>query len=517
MDRAEVVYPFIHEPISSVMKRKMKAVPNAMEVPRFSPQFGAALEIVGYGASITAATFAVLMRWLSCEQAAVLTLAWLVSLVVLAWRRFDGGRHPCFFFLCVLTLFQAGRMAAYCAGGATDIFQVSLMTSQPFSVSPEVEARVLAAVALSALCIYAPCRWRYRFFAQPANGSCERFRAYLYFLFWSSVPVQLYKNFCYYQYAREHGGYLVFFLDHGGLAASIPLAVRAISLVSLPALVGIFILERRKKLLRGVTAVYFLATAPVLLTGSRGAVFSLILALGYVAQIKSPKRMRLPALGVLAVALVAVAALVGWLREEEGSRVLAGPTEFLASQGASLDVTTIAIAYRADFSSHLGSYLASELQAAFVAGDQANYVAGRRFSDDVAMFLNPAAYRLGFGSGSSYVAEAYVAGGLTGVVIISLVLGTLLQDMHAHSRHPFGLFLVALILPDVLWMSRGGLLDWVSAALRVGLSLVLLLAGWWLYQALAHFIGLLGRDGYARADAKFKTVQLSGLSSAGKA
>jgi hypothetical protein len=48
-----------------------------------------------------------------------------------------------------------------------------------------------------------------------------------------------------------------------------------------------------------------------------------------------------------------------------------------------------------------------------------------------------------------------------------------------------------MILPDVLWMSRGGLLDWVSALVRVGISLLLLFVGWWLYCAIARIGGLL--------------------------
>ena len=250
-----------------------------------SPKLGAALEVLGYLMAVSAATVCFLMGWLSCERAAVLTLLMLVSLMGLAWKRFDGGRHPCFFFLCMLTLFQAGRLVAYCAGGMTDIFRITLMTSYPFGVSRDVAALVLLSIALSAICIYAPCRWSYRSFSPLRSGSFGRFLPYLYFLLSLSVPVQLYKNYRYYEYAREHGGYLVFFIDHGGLASSIPMAVRAISLISLPAIVGIFVLERRKKILWTAAAVYFLVAAPVLLTGSRGAIFSLILSLWYLAKV----------------------------------------------------------------------------------------------------------------------------------------------------------------------------------------------------------------------------------------
>ena len=124
------------------------------------------------------------------------------------------------------------------------------------------------------------------------------------------------------------------------------------------------------------------------------------------------------------------------------------------------------------------------------------YVAGKNFDADVSMFLNPAAYQLGSGSGSSYLAESYLAGGLGGVVLASALLGALFHGMNVYARNPFALFLIAMILPDMLLMPRGGLLDWVSASLRVGLSVLLLLAGWYCYRA-ASRIGdiLLQQDG----------------------
>jgi oligosaccharide repeat unit polymerase len=463
-----------------------------------SPKLGVALELLGYLIATAAAALCFLMGWLTRNGAAVLTLVLLFSLIGMAWKQFDGGRHPCFFFLCTLSLFQAGRLIAFCAGGVSDTFRISLMTSYQFEVSREVTGTLLLSIALSAICIYAPCRWNYRALPPPRSGSFSCFLPYLYLLFCLSIPVQLYKNYRYYEYAKEHGGYLVLFLDHGGLASSIPMVVRAVSLISLPALVGIFVLEQRKKRLRTAVAVYFLITAPVLLTGSRGGIFSLILSLWYLAKVKSSKRGRLYALGIVGGGLLAGCALIGSFRSENGeSRPFIGPSMFIADQGASLNVTEVAIAYRRRFSPYIFSYLVSELGSAFVAGDQSNYVAGRRFADDVAMFLNPASYRLGFGSGSAYLAEAYVAGGLWGVILVSGFLGAGLHKMHVYAGNPVGLFAASMILPDVLWMARGGLLDWASVSLRVGISVVLLLIGWCLYRAIARIGGVLWRSNSA--------------------
>jgi hypothetical protein len=67
--------------------------------------------------------------------------------------------------------------------------------------------------------------------------------------------------------------------------------------------------------------------------------------------------------------------------------------------------------------------------------------------------------------------------------------------MHRLAGTPFGLYLVALILPDVLFMARGDLLAWVSTTLRVAISVLLLLVGWYFYRALARIGGALwGRN-----------------------
>src|SRR5450759_4914930 len=158
--------------------------------------------------------------------------------------------------------------------------------------------------------------------------------------------------------------------------------------------------------------------------------------------------------------------------------------EFVTLQGNSLDVTEVAVKYRKVFAPYAASYLWHELQNAFVASDVRNYFRGRALSSDVSVFLNAPLFAQGYGSGSSYLAEAYVIGGLAGVVLISLVIGGLLHFLYRLSRHPLSLFIVAMILPDVFTMPRQQLLDWVSVLLRSAVSVLVLLAGWQLYHLL---------------------------------
>lgn len=455
-------------------------------VPASRPIPLAALEVLGYLGVVAIATLCFLLGWLQPNGAAFLVALLLASLVVLAWKRFDQGRHPCFLFLCTLMLFQGGRLLTYCFGAQDSPLRVRVLTHYAFDISRSEAGIVLLCLALSAVCIYAPCRWNYQRIQPPADAPVRRYLPYLYLLFYATLPIQLFKNYKYYEYVQQHGGYVSFFLNHAGIAGSVPLFVRVVVLINLPAFVAIFVFERRKQYLYLATILYFAAASLVLLLGLREGVFALVLALWYVAAVKSTKRSRILVLAVLASVLVLVGAVVQSLREdsESLSDFVFAPMEFVTLQGNSLDVTEVAVKYRKVFAPYAASYLWHELQNAFVASDVRNYFRGRALSSDVSVFLNASLFAQGYGSGSSYLAEAYVIGGLAGVVLISLVIGGLLHFLYRLSRHPLSLFIVAMILPDVFTMPRQQLLDWVSVLLRSAGSVLLLLAGWQLYHLL---------------------------------
>jgi len=446
----------------------------------------AALEMLIYLAVVGLGTSCFLLGWLTPNGAAVLTVLLLASLIVLSWKRFDQGRHPCFLFLCALLFFQGGRLIAYCLGELDDPLQIELMTPVPFGVTRNDAGIVLLLLALSAICIYAPCRWNYRPIAPPDLNRVRRYLPYLYLVFYSALPIQLFKNYRYYQYVQDHGGYSSIFVRHGDLAASVPFLVRLIPLISFPAFLAIFVFEKRKKVLYVTTALYFAASSLILLLGSRVATFLLVVTLWYVARIKSTKKARILMVVTLALALMLVADVIQTLREgsEEFSNYAFAPIALVASQGNSLNVTEVAVIYRRYFSPHVASYLFRDLLAAFEVADASNFSPGKRFDADMAVFLNPGIYNAGFGTGGAYVAEAYVVGGVLAVAMTSLLLGGGLHLLHTYSRSAFGLFLVAMLLPEVSYMPRGALLGWISVAIRNSISVVLLLAGWWLYKLL---------------------------------
>jgi hypothetical protein len=357
------------------------------------------------------------------------------------------------------------------------------MTPTAFSLSREDAGLVLLALALSAICVYAPCRWLYRPVAPPIDVNVRKYLPYLYLLFFATLPVQLFKNYRYYEYVQQHGGYTFIFMNHSALAASVPLWVRAIPLITFPVFVAIFVFERRKFPLYVATLLYFSTASFILLLGSRGAAFSLALALWWVSRIKTQRKTRIVAVAVFALLLL----FVGWVLQKTREDDNQAYREFSAGkvvsiQGVSLNVTEMAVKYRPLFSPYFGSYMMRELQNAFSASDASNYYRGRALGFDVTVLLNPGAFGAGYGTSTSYLAEAYVGGSMIAVVLVSVAVGLGLQAFYKFSGNSVLVFLFAISLPEILLMPRGALLDWASVFAKNSISIVLLLSGWGVYS-----------------------------------
>ena len=147
----------------------------------------AAFEVLGYLCVVAVGTLCFLIGWLTPNQAGALTVLLLSFLIVLAWKRFDQGRHPCFLFLCALLLFQGGRLLGFCLGVTPDPLEIELFTPAPFSIPREEAGIVLLAIALSAICVYAPCRWNYRRIQPPGDQAVRRYLPYLYVVFFFAL------------------------------------------------------------------------------------------------------------------------------------------------------------------------------------------------------------------------------------------------------------------------------------------------------------------------------------------
>jgi oligosaccharide repeat unit polymerase len=432
---------------------------------------------------IATASLCFILDWLTVDGAAIVCTGILMAVLLLSWRRFDHGRHPCFLFLCTLTLLQGGRLVTYCLGYLRHPMRAGFFSQYAFDLDRDQSGIVLLCVALSAICIYAPCRLGYQFFPPPSTFPGKKYLSYLYTVFLLTLPLQIFKTYAYYEYVKDHGGYVYFFLNHAAVASSVPVTVRAASLITLPVFVAIFVFESRRMLVYITTIAYFISSTFTLLLGSRAGLFALVLVLWYVAGLKMRKKTNIVAVALLAICLLLVGDVVQALRENSGgvAQYTFAPIKFVMIEGTSLEVTETAVQYRSVFTPYALHYLFNDLQNAFVSSDVTNYFRGKSLAFDVPLLLDRRSFNGGHGTGGSYLGEAYVLGGTASVVVISLLIGAGLHYLYRLSKNALSLVIVALILPDILLMPRGNLLDWFSALLKYIILCFGLALGWLLF------------------------------------
>ena len=449
----------------------------------------AAFEILGYLLAVAMASLCFVTGWLTVNGAVILAVILLMTLIVLSWIHLEQGRHPCFLLLCTLTLFQGGRLIAYCFGAEPQPMRVVLMGAN-FDPARDEKGLALLCVSLAAICIYAPSRWMFRHIAPPDTRPVQKYLPYLYLLFILTLPARLFKNYTYYEYAMAHGGYLSLFFNHNAIAATVPFLVRAVGLITFPVFIAIFVFERKKPLIYLTTIVYLATEALMLAIGSRGGIVALILTLWWVARVKSGKRARIVAVAALSIALLFVGDMVRKSRdngEDQSSRFAV--LTVISIEGAPLNMTEMAVKYREYFSRYSGSYLLRELENGFVAFDNLHYRPGWSLDFDASVLLNPMLFTQGNRVASSYIGEAYIAGGVFAVILVSLGVGALLAAFYNYSGAPVMLFVLALTLPDILILPRVPLLDWLSVLAKNLILIVIGIAGWKLYALITSITG----------------------------
>ncbi len=384
------------------------------------------------------------------------------GLLALAWRTFDGGRHPCFLFLGMLLLFQMGRLVGYACGATRDPFNVVVQSPIPVTVSPSASEITILLVLLSATILYAVCAWNTpRITLNP--GWEQSWLPASYILLAVSFPFVLFKNYEYFQFIRSHGGYLAIFTDSDAIAQSAGALVRVMSLVAANAFLLVFLIERRGVRLAFITTAYLSTSVLELAIGLRGKVFLFLITLWFLHNLKTGKRFRLVALtAVVLIGSFAAVAISGF--REMRSTAVTGPAAFIAGQGISMGVTQIAVQYRPLFEPHAKTYLANELLQAFYPGS--HFGQGELFDNDISVFLNVDAFRAGFGTGSSYLAEAWIAGGLTAVILVSILLGFALRFLHRIGASFLGAVAIAILLPSLIYLPRAQILSPIANGLK---------------------------------------------------
>lgn len=398
-----------------------------------------------------------------------LTSLLLAALLFLSWIRFDGGRHPCFLFLGMLLIFQGGRLIGYIFGVTPSPMMIVAETASPIGVRLESAQITLLLICLSAICVYLPCRLNYKQ-ALFRPGRELLWVPALNVIIVITTPFSLYKNLQYLLFIRAHGGYLAVYTDSAALLQSAGTVARAISLINVTAIMVAYVLERRPRRLKIILILFLALSTLDLLIGFRGKFFTEIVTLWFIHNLKTGQRFRLPRLIIAGVFISLVAILASAFREES-ALVMLSPVGFVAQQGISLNVTEAAVEFRHDFKQYGPGYIWGGFMNGFVAQGSEP---GTSWSADLSNFLNSRAAALGFGTASSYLAELFLFGGITAVIIGSLAIGYCCNFLHRCSSRAWGAVVVAFVLPSLIYLPRLELLNPLAVLIKSFVSIVVI-------------------------------------------
>jgi oligosaccharide repeat unit polymerase len=413
------------------------------------------LEIIAWLTLVVLGCLAVVLRVLSIRGASLLCVYLVIALVVSAWWNFEGGRHPCFLFLGLLFIFQCGRLIGYMTGLPDEPFAVD--GQFPFLVSRSSEEITLLLIVLSAICVYIPCRITYRRLVFMA-GPEQKWLTELYVLLLLTLPFAMYKNYLYLTYIRSHGGYIAVYTDTGAIQQSAGVLVRTGALVGTSVLLLLFLFERRRGFMLLVLSLFVMVSSMELLIGFRGKIFVQILVFWFIRNLKTGKKFNLIPLFATALVLSVVAVIVAGFREEHDVTWL-GPLGFLSGEGVSMAVTEMAVEERHVFEKNTGRYFLGGVKSMFGPTND-------MFAADLSLYLDPDSFRAGYSLGSSYLADAYLLGGVGAVASASLLLGFVLSWIYNRSGSWQGAVLMLASLGSIIYMPRGELFDLVSGTVK---------------------------------------------------
>lgn len=409
----------------------------------------------------------------SVQTASLLLVVGSITITAANWHAHRGGRNPSFIFLTLGSIFLGGRAFPVLFGGDSLIARIEF--EYVYDVSLDVVKTfvplVLASfffVHIGSLLTRAP---------MPALRP-SRIDANIYLtVFLVLLPIYFYKNVYYFNYIMSHGGYLAIHIGDEHLVG-VGKLVRAGALLCLAAFTLYFFHETDRKKSRWALIIFLVVFASELLVGLRGKFFvvSLIFFLFY--KLRFGGRFSVRGLLMLLVTVIIISAVVAILREQMGvGSLLYLLIMFLIQQGVTAGVNLVVMEDLPHFLPNAGSYFWHQFALPFY--NQLETPEGWFLATDIAMLTMPNAYALGFGTGSSYLAELLLIGGWAGVCLGSLMIGWLLSKLRRFNQGVSGA-LMFWIICGIVYYPRTVLHDPVHNLMRYGGPILLLAFFCWL-------------------------------------
>lgn len=398
------------------------------------------------------------------------------SIIALNWRTHAGGRNASFLFLVLGYIFLCGRALPVIFGGESQLGTIGF--ADAFDVDRQVVMTYVELTLSSFLCVHIGSLLP-RSTIREATASNPATKIYL-AIFVALLPLYIYKNIFYFNYIMSHGGYLAIYqgADHLDEVGSI---VRIGALLCLAAFILYFFHETDRKRAKIAVIVFLIVFSSELIIGLRGKFFVISLVLFLFYKLRFGGTFSIRGMVILCISVIALALIVEMTREQKeestvGTSILLG---FLSQQGVTAGVSEYILQYPKYFSEHAWGYLLHQFAVPFYA--QSEVPPGYFLGNDVSMSVMPEAYALGFGTGSSYIAELLLLGGWLGVCGGSLVIGWILSAANRCAHGVRGA-LIFWLVSGIVYYPRTMLHEPIHNLMRYAAPTFALFFCSWLYQ-----------------------------------
>ena len=395
---------------------------------------------------------------------------------------FGKSWHPIFLFIGTMTLFQGGLIISSIFDNDIDLSYVFLMSANIYLKEDTVRLTILSIslsywFALIGAYLGSIGKIKIKNLKKVKSYDYNFLKQLFLAIFFVAVPFYIYKQFIYFSYFLQYG-YLAFyrsteFLEETGFL------VRSFSFLVPIAFLGYFFLEKNKKLILLICLVYFIISIPTLLSGFRGSFFTFWLTVFLFYKHKFNNKLSLKTLFILIVIISITGLLISFMRENVNLNtefiLSRNPIlEFFKQQGVSFYVTAMAIEFKHEFGPNILKYLMWEPISAIFS--TALSVPGRSFATDLMIKINYDGYLMGYGTGSSYIEEAYLLGGPTAVCLTSFFIGYFLSKLYKNFEYTniYIKILIFTVIQYVFFLPRDLLLMPLAQAIKVSFYLLLL-------------------------------------------
>lgn len=453
-----------------------------VQIPQHSKLAGFLAETLLLLLYILAISLLYALRMVSLNGVIICFDILVIFLLIWSWKRLNGGLHPCWLLLLAIGFFQGGALLGFLFGSTTDPFVVTLMFTSPISISEPYEVETILSVALAMVFVYLPCAYRFSPTTYTPMFSL-RVRQVAKYIFYGFLPFEFYKVWVYVRFVQSHGGYAANLLLNDELRMAAGTPVRLASFVCTSAFYLLLLVENRTAVLKYVYIAFISTLLLSLGIGDRGGVLTRLVLIWYIQKFKTGNQFKFKTLLIVGSIGAILSSFIGQLRSNEKIEGTMNVMHFITGQGVSLQVTELAVARRAEFGSHAVSYLIHG--AGLGTGERRS---GQLFDQDLASYLSNVRVEQGLGTGSSFIAEAFLLGGLLGVIIVSTCIGFALRKMYEVSGRKYGLVPTIMFLPAIVFMPRAEILSPIHSGLKIGTGMALVgMAAYFLSMFFALF------------------------------